>query len=342
VHDRKAQGGEWATISVQVVSPQMRCSRALAVMAFIEPRPEMVAVTHGILEGMTIEECRRFYAEEIHFAANISSQALIEAFARVPRERFLGPGPWELGSPDVRAMASCGWAKMSYTPVDDPRHVYHNVVVALDKENDINNGQPSALACWINALDIKPGAHVYHLGCGAGYYTAIIAEVVGAQGRVVASELNPQLADRAKNNLSAYLNVTVHAGDGAAFDPGVCNGIFVNAGVTHPLPLWLDRLQEGGRLVLPLTTAVASGRAGVGVMVQSIRERGRFSAQIVTSVAIYSCTGARDPQREPQLKASMTNGALLKMKSFRRDAHEQADTCLVHGPEVCLSKAEIA
>jgi protein-L-isoaspartate(D-aspartate) O-methyltransferase len=291
---------------------------------------------------MNIDECRRFYADEIRFAANISPGPLIEAFARVPRERFLGPGPWELGSPDVRAMSTLGLARLSYTPVNDPRHVYHNVVVALDKENDINNGQPSALACWINALDIKLGARVYHLGCGVGYYTAIIAEIVGGQGRVVASELNAQLADRAKNNLSVYPNVTVHAGDGTAFEPGACDGIFVNAGVTHPLPLWLDRLEEGGRLVLPLTIAVAPGRAGgVGAMIQIIRARGQFSAQIVTSVAIYSCTSARDPRREPQLKASMTNGGLLKMKSLRRDAHEQADTCLVHGPEVCLSKVEI-
>ena len=313
------------------------------MMCFIEPRPEMVgAVTHGILKGMNIEECRRFYADEIRFAANINSPALIEAFARVPRERFLGPGPWELGSADARAMSTLGMAKMSYTPVDDPRDVYHNVVVALDKENDINNGQPSALACWINALDIKLGARVYHLGCGVGYYTAIIAETVGAHGSVVASEVNPQLADRAKNNLSVYPNVTVHAGDGAAFDPGTCDGIFVNAGVTHPLPLWLDCLREGGRLVLPLTMSMAPGRAvGVGMMVQILRERGQFSVQIVTSVAIYSCTSARDPQREPLLRASMTSGNLLKMKSLRRDAHEQTDTCLVHGPEVCLSRAEL-
>jgi len=290
---------------------------------------------------MKIDECRRFYADEIRFTANINSPALIEAFARVPRESFLGPGPWELGSADLRAMSALGIAKMSYTAVDDPRHVYHNVVVALDKENEINNGQPSALACWINALDIKPGARVYHLGCGVGYYTAIMAEMVGAQGSVVASEVSPQLAERAKNNLSVYPNVTVHVGDGVAFDPGACAGILVNAGVTHPLPLWLDRLRESGRLVLPLTMNVAPNR-GMGLMIQIIRDRDRFSAQIVSSVGIYSCTSARDPEREPLLKASMTNGALLKMKSLRRDRHEQADTCLVHGPEVCLSKAEIA
>jgi protein-L-isoaspartate(D-aspartate) O-methyltransferase len=253
----------------------------------------------------------------------------------------LGPGPWELGSADVRAMSTLGMAKMSYTTVEDPRQVYHNVVVALDKENEINNGQPSALACWINALDIKPGARVYHVGCGVGYYTAIMAEMVGAPGSVVASEVSPQLAERAKNNLSVYPNVTVHVGDGVAFDPGACDGILVNAGVTHPLPVWVDRLRESGRLVLPLTVNVAPSR-GMGVMIQIIRDRDRFSAQIVTSVAIYSCTRARDPEREPLLKASMTNGSLLKMRSLRRDAHAKADTCLVHWPEVCLSKAEIA
>lgn len=292
---------------------------------------------------MTIDECRQFYADEVRFAANVTSRALIEAFARVPRERFLGPGPWELGSPDVRAMSSMNVGKMSYTRVDDPRQVYHNVVVALNKESDINNGQPSALACWINALDIAPGARVYHLGCGVGYYTAIIAETVGAQGSVVSSEIDPGLAQRAKDNLSIYSNVTVHAADGAEFDPGTCDGILVNAGVTHPLPLWLDRLREKGRLVLPLTIALSSGRpVGMGVMIKVIREGDRFSTQIVSSVGIYSCTTARDPQREALLKAAMTSGGLLQIKCFRRDPHEQSDTCLVHATDVCLSKAEVA
>lgn len=71
---------------------------------------------------------------------------------------------------------------MSYMPVDDPRQLYHNVVVVLDKAADINNGQPSALACWIDAMGLKSGERAYHLGCGVGYYTAIIAEVVGPEG----------------------------------------------------------------------------------------------------------------------------------------------------------------
>jgi hypothetical protein len=49
------------------------------------------AVTYGIPEVMNIDECHRLFADEIRFAANITSPALIEAFARVPREQFLGP-----------------------------------------------------------------------------------------------------------------------------------------------------------------------------------------------------------------------------------------------------------
>jgi len=67
---------------------------------------------------VTIDDCRRFYAEEIRFTANVRSPALVEAFARVPREKFLGPGPWEIASADVRGLSVMGAIKVSYTRVD--------------------------------------------------------------------------------------------------------------------------------------------------------------------------------------------------------------------------------
>ncbi len=290
---------------------------------------------------MTIEEYRRFYAEEIRFTGNIHSTAVIEAFARVPREKFLGPGPWEIASPEIRALSAAGAIKTSYTAIDDPRHLYHNVVVVLDKAGDINNGQPSALARWIEAMGLKAGDRAYHLGCGVGYYTAIMREIVGPTGSIVGAEVNPELASRAQQNLSDYSNVKVAAVDGATFDPGACNAMLINAGVTHPRPLWLDRLREGGRLIVPLTMTTTA-TLGIGVMAKIIREGSGFSAQVVTPLAIYSGTGMRDAQREPLLKTALQSGALMRMKSVRRDAHEQSDTCVVHGADVCLSSAEIA
>jgi protein-L-isoaspartate(D-aspartate) O-methyltransferase len=290
---------------------------------------------------MTLEDCRRFYAQEVRFAANISSPALVEAYARVPREKYLGPAPWQLGSPEQRALSLTGKAGTSYFATEEPRDLYHNLVVALDASRDINNGQPSALGRWINAMDLKPGDRAYHLGCGVGYYTAIMAEVVGPTGSVIGIEVHPELAARAKENLSGYPNVTMHAGDGATFDPGECDAMLINAGTTHPHPLWLGGLREQGRLVVPLTVAVTP-TLGQGVMAKIVRERGGFSAEVVTILAIFSCTSARDPLLEPLMARALTTGALLRLKSERRDVHEPVDTCILHGSEVCVSSAELA
>lgn len=286
---------------------------------------------------MTLEECRRFYAEEIRLAGSVKSTALVEAFARVPREKFLGPGPWHFRSMDL-ALGDCAYLRSEDA---DPRHVYHNVPVALDATRDLNNGQPGTLARWIDDLDVRAGDRVYHLGCGVGYYTAILAEVVGSAGELLASEVDEQLAARARENLASYPNVTVHHGDGAVLDPGECDAMLINAGVTHPHPGWLERLRGGGRLLLPLTVPLAPN-VGKGMMVKITREAAGYAAHVVTFVAIYSCSSVRDSQAEALLGKAMASGALFQLKSVRRDPHPACDSCLVHADELCLSSAALA
>jgi len=46
---------------------------------------------------MTLDDYRRFYSEEVRYFANIKTAGLVAAFAQVPREKFVGPGPWRLG-----------------------------------------------------------------------------------------------------------------------------------------------------------------------------------------------------------------------------------------------------
>ncbi|HZV88598.1 MAG TPA: methyltransferase domain-containing protein [Candidatus Binatus sp.] len=290
---------------------------------------------------MTLEDCRAFYAQEIRFAASLTTPGLVEAFARVPREKFLGPAPWLIGSATARALSLAGIGQMSYVSVEDPRDVYHNVVISLDRSKDINNGQPGSLALWIDALALKPGDRVFHLGCGVGYYTAIMAEVVGAGGSVVGVELDAGLAARAKENLAAYANVTVHAGDGAGFDPGLCDAIFVNCGVTHPQTIWLESLRDDGCLVLPLTMAI-NPTIGQGIMTKIRRGPAGYSAEMVSPVAIFSGGSLRDAALEPLMGNPLRSGGLLKLKSVRRDAHEAAETCVIHASEVCLSTAELS
>lgn len=280
---------------------------------------------------MTIEDCRQFYAEEIRIAAGLSSGPLTEAFARVPREQFIGPPPWQIVAPDMMS------GEKGYITTENPQDLYHNVLIALDAKRHLNNGQPSALAHWINALDLQTGDRVFHLGCGVGYYTAILAEVVGASGSVVAVEVDSGLALRAQGNLASYANVVVHAADGGSFNPGECNAMLINAGVTHPKALWLNRLLPRGRLVLPLT--VGAGMVpGAGVMVKVTANASDFwGAETVSFVAIFSCTSARDPELESMLEEALKSRALLKIKSLRRDRHEKEKTCIVHSAEACFS-----
>jgi protein-L-isoaspartate(D-aspartate) O-methyltransferase len=285
----------------------------------------------------SLDDYRRFYAEEVQLAAGLTSSALIDALGRVPREKFLGPGPWTVARPDLLT----GTVQSVPTADADPRRVYHNILIFMDASRNLTNGQPGTLAHYINALDLVPGERVYHLGAGGGYYTAIMAEVVGPGGKVTASEVHPELGPRAKQNLEAWPQVTVHTEDGTQFDPGECDAMLINAGVTHPLPLWLDRLRPGGRLLLPITVPMTP-TLGRGVMLKITRQPAGYAVQLVTYVGIYSCTSARDSQLEPQLAKALTSGALMKIKSVRRDPHEPDETCVAHASEVCLSVAELS
>jgi len=159
---------------------------------------------------------------------------------------------------------------------------------------------------------------------------------VGPRGRVVGLELQRELAARAKRNLESYTNVRIEEGDGATFDPGECDAMLVNCGVTHPQSIWLDRLREGGRLVLPITTAT-SPTLGQGLMIKVVRTAAAYSAELVSPVGIYSGASLRDPTLEPQLLQGLKNGSLLGLRSVRRVVHEKSDTCVVHRPDVCLS-----
>ena len=72
------------------------------------------------------------------------------------------------------------------------------MLVAIDETRGLNNGQPSLWASLFDQLDLKPGERVIHVGAGAGYYSAILAEIVGSTGRVRALEIDPGLAERAR------------------------------------------------------------------------------------------------------------------------------------------------
>lgn len=276
---------------------------------------------------------RRAYAKQILAEGGVKDPRICAAFAHVPRESFLGPGPWQI----MRAPGV-----YTTTPEADPVYVYTNQLVGILPDRGINNGQPSLHAMLLAALGISEREHVVHVGPGTGYYTAIMSELVGPNGRVTAIECDPELAVRARQNLSAFQNVRVIHGNGAAggFDPA--DVIYVNAGVTHPAHAWLDGLTDGGRLLLPLTTdeniplfkrigfnPATAMRTGAYFR---IRRRGAtFEARWLLPVAIIPAEGAREKAAEAALAAAFAEGGWQSVTRLVRGESAPQEKCWLRG-----------
>jgi len=276
----------------------------------------------------TVEAAREAYAEELRFLTHFSSQALFDAFATVPRERFVGPGPWRI----------VGLGGHWTTEDADPRQLYRNVLIALDEAKGINNGQPSLWALFLDRLQLRRNDHLLHLGCGTGYYTAILAEVVGPEGQITAVEIDQDVAERARIALAPWPEVTVVHGDGSSgpFEP--VDGIVVSAGATHPLAAWLAALKPGGRVLFPLTPD-----KGPGAMAHLIR-RGeeRFEARLTYGAQFIPFSGARDPAVSKRLSEALSRDEGAAVKSLRCDPHEKEETCWLHGEGWCFSTRELS
>ena len=285
---------------------------------------------------MTIEAIRMEYARAVAETANLRSSALREAFARVPREAFLGAGPWFI----LKWESGSDLPRYTSTPNAEPEHLYRDVLVAIDSSRQLNNGQPSFLAFCIDSLDIRAGERVVHIGCGVGYYTAIIAEVVGPAGHVLGIEIDPLLAMRARENLAYLTQVEVVCSDATSLGLTEADAIFVNAGVTDIKRSWLDSLAKGGRLLIPLTTQFEKAEdmdIGLGKLLKLISGQSGLAAEFISSVGIFHCVGARDPNNAEALKASLSRGGSERVRSLRMDEHDGNGTCWLHTDAFCLS-----
>lgn len=256
-------------------------------------------------------DVRNWFAEELRAVAPVRrNESIVAAFAAVPRERFLGPGPWRILPPKSMDAAYT-------TPDADPRRVYHDVLVVIDPARDINNGEPALWARLFDRLDLRPGERVLQVGAGTGYYTAILAEIVGRGGRVIATEYHADLALRARENRAPWPQVEVVAGDGTAHDPGAINAVIAFAGATHPAPLWLERLAEGGRLLMPMTA-----ESSRGFMLHAVRRGDAFEAGSLGPCGFFRCLGGRDADAADRLLRALLRlrGAPIPVRSLHRGA----------------------
>ncbi|MDQ3952987.1 MAG: protein-L-isoaspartate(D-aspartate) O-methyltransferase [Actinomycetota bacterium] len=113
--------------------------------------------------------------------------------------------------------------------------------------------QPSLIARMIEAVDPQPGDRVLEVGTGYGYQTALLAKLCK---EVVSMERWETLAEAARANLAAegIQNAEVIVGDGwkGCPDRAPFDGIVVAAAATEVPEPFVEQLNEGGRLVIPV------------------------------------------------------------------------------------------
>lgn len=158
-------------------------------------------------------------------AREISDPRVLDALARVPRERFV--------------------------PAALVGRAYDNVALPIAGDQTIS--QPLMVALMTQALELAGGERVLEIGTGSGYQAAILAELAG---EVVTVERLRELSESAREVLGelGYTSIRFHVGDGSLGCPehAPYDAVLVTAGAPdYPAPLY-RQLKPGGRLVIPV------------------------------------------------------------------------------------------
>jgi protein-L-isoaspartate(D-aspartate) O-methyltransferase len=225
----------------------------------------------------SVAEARAFHAKLMAAASGRDDPRLEEVFRGVSREDFMPKGAWHIRVD----------RHYIQTPSNDPRYLYQNALVALDRDKGINNGEPYLHAAWLGAVAPQPGEHVCHIGAGTGYYTAILSRLVQPGGKVQAFEIDEALAKAADANLAGYEGVTVANRDATKVPIPRSDLIYVNAGVVAPPAAWLEALRLNGRMIFPWQPA-----AGVGLTLVVTRTEKGFAVRPLMRSVFIGCVGA--------------------------------------------------
>ena len=137
----------------------------------------------------------------------------------------------------------------------------------LDSPLSIGYGQtisqPLVVAFMLELLQPKPGEEILDIGSGSGWTSALMAQIVGERGKVIAIEIIPQLAKFGRKNISRYNFikkgiVKIVCGDGSIGFVGEApfDKILASASAKKLPSAWKQQLKVGGRIVASIKDSI--------------------------------------------------------------------------------------
>ena len=165
----------------------------------------------------------------------LKTPAIVEAFRVIDRKDFVTP-------------EMAGFA-------------YLNQALPIGEGQTIS--QPLTVAFMIELLDPKPGEKILDVGAGSGWQAALLAQIVGEQGKVIAVERIAELKKFTEQNLEKYQLVSkgivkIIEGDASqGFSEEAPFDKIIAAAAAKSIPeAWKSQIRVGGRIVAPLNHSV--------------------------------------------------------------------------------------
>ena len=119
-----------------------------------------------------------------------------------------------------------------------------------------STSQPGLVAAMLEHLALEPGLNVLEIGAGTGYHAALIAEMVGEAGQVVAIDIQADVIEQTGRLLanSGYGRIKLLAGDGfaGASADAPYDRIVATVGCPDLSPAWAAQLKPSGFMLIPL------------------------------------------------------------------------------------------
>jgi protein-L-isoaspartate(D-aspartate) O-methyltransferase len=123
--------------------------------------------------------------------------------------------------------------------------------------------QPLVVAFMLELLQPNRGEKILDVGSGSGWTSALLGEIVGPEGKVVAMEIIPELKEFGEKNVKKYnfvkeKRVIFICGDGSKgyLPEAPYNKILISASAQKLFPAWKEQLCIGGRIVVPIGNSI--------------------------------------------------------------------------------------
>ena len=146
--------------------------------------------------------------------------------------------------------------RADFIPEDRKKEAYGNYPLPIGFGQTIS--QPLTVAFMLELLEPNPGEKILDIGSGSGWQAALLAHIVGEQGKIISIERIPELKEFAENNLKKIGIIEVRIGDGTEGD--VTNAPFdkiIAAAAGKNIPdAWEEQLKIGGRIVAPVKESI--------------------------------------------------------------------------------------